>query len=204
MTCERCGQAHTKCTAHTRAGNPCRQNPVTGMTVCRMHGGSSPQARKAAGRRLAQAEAHRSIAEVGVTPIGDPLDALAQIAAEAVALKDHFADLVAELGKQMAFVTGKIGVDGEGNLGLEQKLDARVALYERALDRSHKFLADWVRLGFEERKAQLDDARALLVRTVLIGVLTELGHEIETPATHDTLARWLPVLDGEPPPAISA
>lgn len=194
VTCERCGQAHTKCTAHTRAGNPCRQNPVTGMTVCRMHGGSSPQARKAANRRMARAAVERSLADVEVIPVGDPLEALADLAAEAVAWKGHLADVVAELRDQYRFT------DQKGS----ENLDARVALFERAMDRCHKFLSDWVRLGFEERKAQLDDARALLVRTVLIGVLTELGHEIDTPATHDTLARWLPVLDGEPPPAISA
>lgn len=197
--CAKCGREHTAgCTAHKSRrdpdGNliPCGLRPMRGQTVCQNHGGKAGRAMANAARRLAQKEALDSIADVAVTPIGDPLDALAQVASEAVALKDHFANLVAELNKTMAF---------ENRLG-EQKLDARVALYERALDRSHRFLVDWVRLGFDERKAQLDDARANLIRTVIVGVLNDLGHQLDTEPVRDSLARWLPVLDGRPPPSI--
>ncbi len=95
----------------------------------------------------------------------------------------------------MAFTNDRTG---------EQKLDARVALYERALDRAQKFLSDWVRLGFEERKATLDEARATLIRTIIVGILLELGHQLEQPEVRTSLERWLPMLDGQPPPEITA
>ncbi len=41
-------QGRRLCTATTRAGNPCRSPAILGGMVCRMHGGSSPQAKAAA------------------------------------------------------------------------------------------------------------------------------------------------------------
>lgn len=194
--CDRCGLTHDAgCTGHVDLEDgsirPCRRPPIRGGSVCRSHGGAAPQVKAAAQRRLAAEEARRSLAEVGVSPIDDPLDALGELASEAWALKDHFAAVVAQLRDQYRFTDDK---------GAEH-LDARVALYERAMDRCQRFLSDWVRLGFEERKARLDDARAELVRVVLRGVLGELGHQLEEPAVRTGLERWLPVLDGAPPPA---
>lgn len=45
---------HT-CTAHTSAGNPCQRDAIKGASVCATHGGSAPQVREAARRRLLEA-----------------------------------------------------------------------------------------------------------------------------------------------------
>lgn len=198
-----CGVTHPKgCSGHVDLEDgtrrPCQLPPMRGGRVCRSHGGAAPQVRAAAARRLAEAEAAKSIADVVVGPIENPLDALARIAAEAVALKDHFANVVAQLKDQYRFTDDR----------KQEQLDARVGLYERALDRAHKFLTDWVRLGFEERKARLDDARAQLVATALRGVFTELrcpncgfGFDPESEHVLGALDRWMPILDGALPPA---
>jgi hypothetical protein len=44
-----------QCVAHRRDGNQCGSDAVKGTTVCRMHGGSAPQVRAAARRRLLEA-----------------------------------------------------------------------------------------------------------------------------------------------------
>ena len=44
-----------KCTARKRNGEPCRAMAARGATVCRVHGGSAPQVKAAAKRRLEQA-----------------------------------------------------------------------------------------------------------------------------------------------------
>ena len=42
-----------RCTAHSaRTGQPCKRPPIRGGTVCATHGGSAPQVRRAATRRI--------------------------------------------------------------------------------------------------------------------------------------------------------
>lgn len=41
-----------RCTATARTGRRCRNRAILGATVCRMHGGSAPQVRRAAEERL--------------------------------------------------------------------------------------------------------------------------------------------------------
>ncbi|AWY05344.1 hypothetical protein QC999_gp19 [Microbacterium phage Cressida] len=41
-----------QCTAKTRQGGRCRNAPIEGGTVCRMHGGSAPQVKRRAALRL--------------------------------------------------------------------------------------------------------------------------------------------------------
>lgn len=41
-----------KCSAHTSAGKPCSKFAIVGGFVCATHGGSAPQVRQAANRRL--------------------------------------------------------------------------------------------------------------------------------------------------------
>ena len=40
------------CSAHAKTGSPCKQPCIPGGTVCRFHGGSAPQVREAARKRL--------------------------------------------------------------------------------------------------------------------------------------------------------
>jgi len=42
-----------KCKAHKKDGSPCKKNPIRGSTVCRSHGGSASQVKRAAAERLA-------------------------------------------------------------------------------------------------------------------------------------------------------
>lgn len=45
-----------KCSAHSsRTGNPCGRNAIAGGTVCKTHGGSSPQVQRKAAERLEEA-----------------------------------------------------------------------------------------------------------------------------------------------------
>ena len=41
-----------KCSARNRDGSPCKASPIRGATVCRMHGGASPQVLRRAKERL--------------------------------------------------------------------------------------------------------------------------------------------------------
>lgn len=195
--CETCNLQHTtvngnpSCAGHRRHyRTPCRKPPLRGMHLCSAHGGSPMRARQGHARRLAEAEAMASLADVEVQPIGNPIDELEKTAAEAVALKKHFADVVAQLKDQYRFTDDK---------GAEH-LDARVSLYERALDRVEKFLSNLVKIGFEERRLQLDENRAALVSTFIRGVLADLGFSFEDERVRLAIETWAVVLDGEPAP----
>lgn len=195
VTCVTCGQVHERCSAHVR-GRPCRRSPMAGQRVCSTHGGRAPQNIAAARRRLAQAEALASLAEVEVVPIGDPVDELVELAAKAKAWMEHMANHVSELGKLYRFTD-------EDSFGrATEQLDARVAVLERAMDRLERFLTNLVKLGLEDRKVRLDELRAGLVAVVLAGVLRELGHDPEADGVLVVLDRWLPVLDGAAPPVL--
>lgn len=63
----------TICGAKTKAEKPCGLNPLEGGTRCRKHGGSSPQARKAAEKRIAEEKA-QDIMEKAVQTLGLPID----------------------------------------------------------------------------------------------------------------------------------
>lgn len=200
--CERFGLEHrtpdggAACTSHSKRPphKCCTRYPSPGLSVCAAHGARSPQAKVAQRRNLANAEARASLAEVEVVPVGDPLDALAELAAEAWAWKGHLADMVGELRDQYRFVD-------EDSMGRRtEQLDARVALFERAMDRCQKFLSDWVRLGFEDRKVRVDEVRAGLLAVVLAGWARANGLDPESPGQLAILDRWLPVLDGAPAP----
>lgn len=158
-----------QCAAHTSAGGQCRRQAVKGATVCHVHGGAAPQVKAAAARRLAEAEAAESIRDVVVLPVANPLEALAGVAEEALAWQRHIAAKVAELDAldDTAFVSGV------------EYLRPLVALYERSMDRSSKFLADWVRLGFDERMVALHERQADLVDRFVTAVLDDAGLTVE-------------------------
>lgn len=122
--CAKCDQKHTKCTAHTRAGNPCRQNPVTGLTVCRMHGGSAPQVRAARDRRAEEAAVAERIAEMlaDYQPNLDEVDPhtdLLEVVALTTGMRRVLTELVGELAPvgTPAYVEYPIGADGEVGMG---------------------------------------------------------------------------------------
>ena len=86
MQCQRCGEPHAGCSAHTRAGLPCGNAPMSGQEVCRMHGGSAPQVREAAERRRQEAAAEeirsRLLWNPGAVPVSDPIGELQLLAGQ--------------------------------------------------------------------------------------------------------------------------
>lgn len=156
------------CSATTSAGKPCRKFAIVGGTVCATHGGSAPQVKAAAARRIAQAKAAASLAEVDVTPIDDPVAELVAVAEEARAWQRHLADQVAELGGLTMFTE-----HGE-------QARAAVQLYERAMDRVAKFLEVWVRLGMDERVVRIQERQVALVARAVEDTFAELGVDVAT------------------------
>lgn len=66
-----------RCTARKQNGEPCRAMAARGATVCRVHGGSAPQVKAAAKRRLDQAADVLVQRLLGFALGGDVADAIA-------------------------------------------------------------------------------------------------------------------------------
>jgi muconolactone delta-isomerase len=155
---ERDPKAHAKrCGAKTRQGGECQQPAMQGQARCRMHGGKTPRVMAAAQRRLAEDRVRRALDEVGVREIDNPLAELKSLTAEVVAFKDLAAAHVAALEDRLA------STDAKGS----EQVRAQVELYERALDRSGKFLEMWARLGIDamlaEMQVKVTEAQAALI-----------------------------------------
>lgn len=163
-----------------QTGKPCQLFPVPGATVCRFHGGGAPQVRAAARRRLAQQEAAASLAEVGVYPVTNPVEAFADLVSEVVALKDHFADRVAQLESLRYTSTWNT-----------EQMRTEVALYERALDRSGRLLAQWVSLGLETRRVEMSQQVADQVSALISALLVDFGIDPREPNVRGTVRRHL-------------
>jgi len=158
--CSKCGQPHVSqfggpaCASHVvkdretgerlTQPRPCTHAPMKGQRVCYHHGGAKRSARAAGERRHAvqviEAETAALLAAEGLEGVDDPIAEIGRLAVEALALK-RAAGARANSLDEIRY-TGGLQRDERGELigtGTEQ-LRAEVALYERALDRSMKFL----------------------------------------------------------------
>lgn len=181
--CPKCGQPHTRCTAHSkRHGGPCNAHPLNGQTVCRAHGGNTTRSRAAAERRQADQAAEKAIHDLwpGLTtqtPITDPVDLLARTAATL----EHMADVVGTKVNKLEHL--EAGKDLTA-------LRAQVTLLDRLLDKLLKAGDSLARLGLAERQVQLEEAQAAIITTAFRVALEELSRRVELlPADRDTVTR---------------
>lgn len=157
-----------RCTGTSKqSGERCGRPAIPGGTVCNFHGGKAPQVVAAARRRLVEQEATKELAKVEVRPIGDPIVALGDLAAEALA--------VLEVAKANA-----AGAEVDS---------AWMAMLERSMERAGKMLEACGRLGLEERRVKLDEARQALANELVRGVLRMAGLDPDTPQVQD----WIDV-----------
>jgi len=128
-----------------------------------MHGGASPQAKSAAGRRQVEGEARSLLAELGVSPVSDPLAQLLQLAGEVLAWQRATAALVNQLDS----------IRYQGGSG--EQLRAEVQLYERAMDRAANVLSAIARLRIDERLAEVTQRQADAVIAAIEAGLVAAG-----------------------------
>lgn len=148
-----------QCTGQRRAGRGrCRAWAVTGTTVCRMHGGTSPQVKAKKARLLAEKSARHVLTEIGVTPLGDPLLALEDLAAEAMTLRSVLADRVAELEQENAPSAAIL---------------THWRLWTEALDRAQRFVTTLAGLDLDTRRVAIAERQAVLVADVIRRVLDD-------------------------------
>jgi hypothetical protein len=153
--------------------------PLTGLTVCRMHGANGA-AKAAAAVRETERKAILAIRREGVEPVGDPVELLLSLTAEAAEWQRQLREIVAGLSL----------IRYEDAKGAEQ-LRSEIALYERALDRTQKFATDLAKLGLEERRTRLDERYGAQIAQVIRGCLIALGVDPEPLAVREVVEAQL-------------
>jgi hypothetical protein len=174
--CTRCGRPHTKCTAHTRAGNPCGQKPMSGQGVCRMHGGSAPQSLEAAERRRTERQALLAAESFGLPREVDPHTALLEELHRTAGAVQWLGAIVADLD-QGDIVWGrtkeKLGGEDAGTTR-EARPNAFVLLWQSERDRLAKVAKTCVDVGIEERRVRIAESAGQQLASVVRAVLDRL------------------------------
>lgn len=166
-----------RCAAHTRTGRPCSNPPVTGATVCRMHGGASPQVKRAAERRAKEQQAAQAVVTYGLAREIDPhtalLEELHRTAGHVAWLQAHIAEL------EQTDLTHLIVVNDDGRNGKTEVIDERPNVFVDLYQRERKHFADvaktCIAVGIEERRITLAEQQGALLAQVIRGVLSDLG-----------------------------
>jgi hypothetical protein len=154
-----------------RSGRQCKGQAIEGATVCRLHGGSAPQVRRAAERRLATQSALQWATERlehdGVpdrTPL-EHLEAVLEQDARAFALWDAACSVLVEEGSTL------LGKNRHG----EEQIHPYVLERNEAAKRWARTAKYALDAGVAERRVQIEQDKANLMATALRATLARLG-----------------------------
>lgn len=142
---------------------------MLGAERCYHHLGKDPKAHKA--KHNLERAAGRVLTQRGLpVPIGDPLQELLDLTAEAKQFKEAIASLVGEL-TALRYSTATGG----------EQLRSEVAMYERAIDRLGKLLVDIAKLDIDDRLVSIKERDVLRTQRVLGLALRHLGLDVADP-----------------------
>ena len=178
------------CTATNRSGTPCKRAAVPGATVCRMHGGASPQVKAAAQRRLEYATAQQAAAQLGLKIDTSPQQALLDEVQRAAGMVAYYGQRVAELADQdpnrlvngVTRVEQREGFQAGTTKTVEATTNVWLRLWNEERDRLTRVAAAALKAGIEERRVQLAEAQGALIADVIRRILGRLN------LTHDQQA----------------
>jgi len=180
------GRPRCSAKARTAPGGVCHGRRAHGTERCRMHGGSSPQARAKVARAQVESDMRTLVQLVDNGPVHDPLTALKELAGEVVGWKDFMRKKVEELDT-LSYST---------DYGETAK--AVVQLFERAMDRAGDFLFKIARLNIDERLAAVTESQAKMIEDGFFDALEAAGVPVTDMNTRENItvafARHLAVI----------
>lgn len=143
-----------RCHATKRDGSQCGMHAMKGCTVCRMHGGMTPNVRARGLQRVEEAKAVTVLRRHHVEPITNPVAELMRVVSEVVTLKDLLAARVDDLSAAGA---------------------SEVAMYARLLEQAGRLLTDVTRLGIERQLSSITERDAEMIVQVVTAALEDVG-----------------------------
>lgn len=158
---------HRQCQSKSKqTGERCLNRVKEGAVVCHIHGGKSPNVRRKALERVVEVRARRVLADVSADfdPLGNPLEALEDVARRMI----RFTDVMGELVGRLENVRYSAGAGGE-------QLRAEVAVYTRAMVDTANTLEKIGRLDIDGRLAAIRGAQAEAVVLAVMAALDAAG-----------------------------
>lgn len=155
------------CSRHKSDGSPCGAAPLTGVKVCKAHGGNAPSHQK---------RHHATVAALamGLDPAmvaANPLQALSAYASETATqyrtIKDELAGMLDTLDD--AVYTDVNGVE---------RIRGKVTIFERVCDRLEKSLEALAKLNIDERLTRIEAAKVQFLITALEAALEDAGFDV--------------------------
>ena len=180
-----------RCTAHRTNGQPCHAPAMRGQTVCIKHCGGTPQARGAAGRRLAQAKAIQAVVTYGLPVDIEPQDALIEEVARTAGHVRWLAQLVSEIERadlvwgvteeQQVRASEFTGV----NITKGSVPNVWLDLYQRERTHLVAVCKAAIGAGIAERQVRLAEQQGALIADVIRAVIgdPDLGLSVEQQET---------------------
>lgn len=182
-----------KCTGRRSNGEACSKWPMKGQTVCRNHGGASPQAKAAAERRLQAIGAEQAIVTFGLPREVDPRDALLEEVYRSAGVVDFLREQVQKLESDQV-VWGKAEeVEKQAGEfpGVDTTHKAAVNVWVELYARERKHLVDVckaaIAAGLEERRVRLAEQQGAMLASVIKNILGDLDLTAEQQARVGTV-----------------
>lgn len=180
-----------RCTATAKTtGQPCGNWAIPGAPTCRFHGSANARSRQAAARRLAEAEAARQVATLGlpidITPTDALLEEVRWTAGHVAWLRGKVAELDPEPGRvtddghnpgtALTWGTTKVKIGGDdAGITAEAKPSIWYELYARERDHLVKVAGAALKAGVEERRVRLAEQQGDLVALAITRILDALN-----------------------------
>lgn len=174
-----------QCGAKNTDGSACRGPALKGGARCRMHGGATPQAMRAAARRVALAELEQGAAEhrYGEPNPAGPVASLEEEIARTRGAITYLHAAIIQMGQEelLSRVSSEHTADSDGKKSITVKIEAVENAWVRLMLRERKHLAELLSLAFRvqltDRRSAITDDIAGRFNIALTGILRDLGHD---------------------------
>lgn len=185
-----------RCGAKTRSGDTCKRAPSPDATRCRLHGGASPNAQRAASERRTRREALKQLSilghipETNVDPTAALLELITQKHCQVTALREIVAELEANAERDD---TGEVDLgrhplvwgisNHEKGVGVHGPIDKTteapgvsvwLKLLQEAEDQLARYTTAAMKAGVEQRQMDLLEEHATQLAQVITRVLDQL------------------------------
>lgn len=177
-----------KCSGKRSNGERCTKWPMKGQRVCNTHGGSSPQAKAAAGRRIQTAMAQAAVTTFGLPREIDPRDALLEEVYRSAGAVDWLQQQVRALeAEQVVWGKAEQVEKQAGEFpGVDTTYRAAANVWVELLSRERKHLVDVckaaIAAGLEERRVRLAEQQGAMLAGVIKAILGDLDLTAEQQA----------------------